>query len=60
MEVEEARDTLVDVLAGDTEGEVVEGALGDEEVENTGMKVEVVMTRTHPGSRDPREHLPGL
>ena len=44
--------------AGDTEVEVVEGALGDEEVE---MKVEaVVMTPTHPGSRDPREHLPGL
>ena len=41
---------------GELEMEVV--ALGDEEVD---MKVEVVlMTRTHPGSRDPREHLPGL
>ena len=49
----------MDVLAGDTEGEVVEGALGDEEVESTGMEV-VVTTLTHPGSRDPREHLPGL
>ena len=46
-------------MAGDTEGEVVEGALGDEEVESTGMEV-VVTTRTHPGSRDSRGHLPGL
>ena len=33
---------------------VVEVVAGD-----TGMEV-VVRTRTHPGSRDPRGHLPGL
>ena len=55
----EVGNTEGELEVGNTEVEVVEVALGDEEVENTGMEA-VVMTRTHPGSRDPREHLPGL
>ena len=46
----------------EVEEQVKVGVEEEEEVEvgDTGVDEVVGVTRTHPGSRDPRGHLPGL